>query len=160
MEPYEQILEGILREVSFGVQTIHVGQASEIPSLQTGYSISSSGQPLTGTGVGDWQKEWIVIGYEECCGDPIFIDSSKKDYPVYTAMHGEGPWDPTQIAVSLEAFGRALSVLAKTAKGRESPVALEANPLSQSEKEATLATFQSNNPGLDLQFWEILLTES
>lgn len=160
MEPYEQILEGILREVSFGVETIHVCRAPELSGLQTGYSISSTGEVLTGTGAGDWRKEWVVIAYEDCCGDPIFIDCSKNGYPVYTAMHGEGPWEPTQIAVSLETFGRALSVLAKIAKGREHPVALEANPITQSEREATLATIQRDNPGLDLQFWEILLTES
>jgi len=158
MESYEKILEGILPEVSFGVETIHVCRASQLPDLQTGYSISPTGEQLTGTGAGDWRKEWVVIGYEDCCGDPIFIDSSARGFPVYTAVHGEGSWEPTPIAVSLEAFGRALSAVTHTAQGRGHPVALEGNPLSQREKEATLATIQRDNPGLNLEFWEILLS--
>jgi hypothetical protein len=158
MESYENILEAILPEVSFGFETIHVCQAPQLPDLQMGYSISPTGEQLTGTGAGDWRKEWVVIGYEDCCGDPIFIDSSARGFPVYTAVHGEGSWEPTKIAVSLEAFGLALSAIANVAKGREHPVALESNPLTPSEKEATLAAIGRDNPGLELTFWELLLS--
>jgi hypothetical protein len=92
------------------------------------------------------------------CGDPIFIDTSEEGFPVYTAIHGEGRWDAKQIAVSLEGFGRALSPVADIAKGREYPVALENNPLTQFEKESTLAAIRRDNPGVDLEFWEILLS--
>jgi hypothetical protein len=113
---------------------------------------------LTGDQDGDWLQKWIVIGYEDLCGDPIFIDISVDEFPVYTAIHGEGSWNAKRVAVSLEAFGRALLSVANIAKGRENPLALKNNPLEQLEKEATLSFIRRDNPGVDLEFWEILLS--
>jgi hypothetical protein len=158
MESYEKILEGIRDEVSFGYETVRVYREPRLQALQIGYSISPTGEPLTGEQAGDWQREWVVIGYVECCGDPIFIDSLAEGFPVYTAIHGEGSWEAKQIAVSLEAFGRALSAIAAVANGREHPVALENNPLTQSEKQITLAAIQRDNPDLDLEFWKTFLS--
>ena len=158
MESYEKILEGIRDEVSFGYETIRVYREPGLQARRIGYSINSTGEPLTGEQAGDWQREWVIIGYEECCGDPIFIDSLAKGFPVYTAIHGEGSWEAKQIAVSLEAFGRALLAIAAIASGREHPVALENNPLTQSEKQTTLAAIQRDNPDLDLEFWKTFLS--
>jgi hypothetical protein len=158
MTPYEEILETIRPEVSFGVTTIQVFRAGDLKSLQIGYSVSTEGKSLAGDKEGDWLKAWIVIAVESACGDPIFIDVSKEGFPVYTAMHGEGTWEAKNIAVSLLAFGRALSALAEVSKGRENPVALENNPLPDIEKEAILAAIRRDNPGLDVDFWEMLLT--
>jgi hypothetical protein len=90
MDSYEHILEGIPREVSLGMETIRLYPGSALQALQIGYSIRPTGEYLTGTMAGDWRKEWVVIGYAESCGDPIFIDSSRNGFPVYTAMHSEG----------------------------------------------------------------------
>jgi hypothetical protein len=76
---------------------------------------------------------------------------------VYTAIHGEGTWKAEQIAVSLVAFGQALLTIADLARGRETPVALENNPLTPSEKQATMAAIKSHNPGVNLDFWESVL---
>jgi hypothetical protein len=82
------------------------------------------GQSLIGDKKGDWRGHWVIIGYAEQCGDPIFIDKSAANFPVYTAVHGEGSWSPEQIAASLDGFSKALSTVARIARGRESPVAL------------------------------------
>jgi hypothetical protein len=157
MEPYEKFLEALPSEVSFGYETIRVYRPPELASLQVGYSISLTGESLTGDKDGDWRRNWVAIGQEELCGDPIFIDTSEKGFPVFTAAHGEGRWDAKRIAISLEAFGRALSAIGDVAKGRENPVALEKNPLTKSEREATLGAIRGRNPGVDLEFWEIIL---
>jgi len=157
MQPFEKSLEGIRAELSIGYETIRVYRAPDLKSLQIGYSISPTGESLTGEKEGDWLKKWIVIGYGECCGDPIFIDSTAEGFPVYTAIHGEGSWNAKRIAVSLEQFGLALSAVAEAAKGRESPVLIENNPITESEKQTTLATIEHLNPGIDLEFWKILL---
>ena len=154
MESYEKILEGIRDEVSLGHETVRVYRGPGLQANQVGYSISPTGEPLTGEQAGDW----VVIGYAECCGDPIFIDSLADGFPVYTAIHGEDSWEAQQIAVSLEAFGRALSAVAAVANGREHPVALGNNPLTQSEKQITLAVIQRDNPDLDLEFWRTFLS--
>jgi len=121
MESYEKILEDIRDEVSFGYETVRVYREPGLQALQIGYSISPTGEPLTGEQAGDWQREWVVIGYAECCGDPIFIDSLAEGFPVYTAIHGEGSWEAKQIAVSLEAFGRALSLWQPLQMGENIP---------------------------------------
>jgi hypothetical protein len=159
MEPYENILSTITPKVSFGYATIHVYRPPELKSGQVGYSISPTGESLVGDKDGDWSRAWLVIGYDETCGDPIFIDRSKERYPVYTAIIGKGRWDPVPIAVSLQAFGRALSAIATVATGREYPVALEQNPLPAAERDKALAAIRQDNPQIGLDFWQTLLTE-
>ncbi|HZI57373.1 MAG TPA: hypothetical protein VFF39_11385 [Verrucomicrobiae bacterium] len=160
MDTYECMLGTIESEISFGSTTIRVYRPKELISGQIGYSIDQKGKPLSGDENGDWRNTWLVIGYDETCGDPIFIDTAEEGYPVYTAMIGQSRWDPVCIAVSLAAFGHALSVIAIIAKGREYPVALEQNPLTQSEKDTALATIRKHNPGIDLGFWQTLLNEA
>ena len=89
MDSYEKVLEGILNEVSFGYETIRVYQE---PGLQSPSNWIFN-RP-------DWRaSDWrtgkrlangvdCLIGYEECSGDPIFIDSLTERFPVYTAIHG------------------------------------------------------------------------
>ncbi|PFH90579.1 hypothetical protein [Bacillus sp. AFS088145] len=67
-----------------------------------GYIINENGASLCGDGIGDWKEKWIVIGYEEMCGDPVFVDVDHDNYPIYTAMHGDGDWDPILILKSIK----------------------------------------------------------
>lgn len=157
MQTYEEMLKSIRPETSLGYSTIRVYQAPELPSLQVGYSVKSNGEPLGGDGDGDWLKSWIVIGYHDLCGEPILIDSSKEAFPVYTAMHGQERRDAKPIATSLDRFGRALSIVAQLATGRSDPAALQRNPFSEPEKQAALNAIQHENPGMNLEFWKILL---
>jgi hypothetical protein len=46
MTPYEEILETIRPEVSFGVTTIQVFRAGDLKSQQIGYSVSTGGKWL------------------------------------------------------------------------------------------------------------------
>jgi hypothetical protein len=161
MEPYESALGAISpKTVSFGCQTIHIYEPTKLDSGQVGYLVSPKGESLIRDADGDWRKTWLIIGYDDCGGDPFFIDTSEEGWPVFTAMVGQGRWVPKRIAVSLAAFGHALSVVAAVAQGREYPVALEQNPLTQEEKDATLAAIRQHNPNADLSFWEILLSEA
>lgn len=80
---------------------------------QEGYSISKEGDPLYGFNEGDWQEGWFVIGYEDSCGDPIFIDLNDPGIPVYTASHGVGRWNEILLAESYDEFIQIL-------KGRDS----------------------------------------
>jgi hypothetical protein len=146
-------------EVSFGYSTIEIFPLEELSQHQLGYAVGQHGNKLTGTQDGDWHESWVVIGVDEM-GDPIFIDDAAPGFPVYTAAHGEGRWDPVLLAVSLDGFNQALSVLAKlAAKGREHPVGLEANPLTAEELDAALNEIQAANPGLAVRHWEIVIGE-
>ncbi|MBU3104296.1 hypothetical protein [Clostridium gasigenes] len=60
---------------------------------QIGYSIDSNGNSLVLNEDGSWKHEWIVIGYEVLCGDPIIIDTKEVTFPIFTLMHGMGEWN-------------------------------------------------------------------
>jgi hypothetical protein len=103
--------------------------------------------------------EWLVIAREDELGDPIFADISKPVWRVLTAPHGEGDWQPEQIADSFENFVAALELVRHVARGRETPVAREANPISDSERERVLAAITRANPDASTTFWETWLEE-
>jgi hypothetical protein len=47
---------------------------------------------LTGQSEGDWKPNWLVIGFEDLCGDPLFVDIESAGFPVFTAAHGMENW--------------------------------------------------------------------
>jgi hypothetical protein len=158
MESYSKILTAIRPKTSFGYETIHVFKTAELEAAQVGYSVSPQGENLIGNAEGEWRENWLVIGYEDLCGDPIFIDTKAAGFPVYTAIHGEGSWKPNSIADSLAGFESALAVVGRVSENRDTPRALEDNPLPEEQKNQTLAEIRRSNPQADLEFWEILLT--
>ena len=105
----------------------------------------------------DWDSAWVVIGYEGCAGDPIFIDTDDEEFPVYTAAHGMGEWSPELIAFSFRHFIEILQQVQRVARGRETPVALERNPISEAEREEILSFIRRNNPDISSTFWEVWL---
>jgi len=84
--------------------SIHLFSREEFEEGQLGYSVDEEGNSLTGNNEGDWKETWFVIGYDEDLGDPIFVDIEDKNYPVMTAMHGEGDWEPKVMFSSLNEF--------------------------------------------------------
>lgn len=73
-----------------------------------------TGESLVSEADGGWNPEWYAIAMTGL-DDPIFVapGEAQSGYPVYTAAHGAGRWDPVQIAPSLTAFGRLLEALAE-----------------------------------------------
>jgi hypothetical protein len=104
-------VEEMLRSVPQLVIIEHEGDEMEcslarpegLDDAQLGYSATPDGASLVG-GDGGWRREWLAIGYETLCGDPIFVDLSDEQLPVFTAPHGEGVWTPTRVEASLAAF--------------------------------------------------------
>ena len=88
--------------------SIHLFSREEFEEGQLGYSIDEGGTSLTGNEEGEWKESWYVIGYDELVGDPIFIDISIERYPVMTAMHGEGEWEPKVMYWTLDKFLEAV----------------------------------------------------
>ncbi|UPO90152.1 MULTISPECIES: SMI1/KNR4 family protein [Bacilli] len=84
--------------------SIHLFSIEEFEEGQLGYRMDEDGNSLTGDNEGDWKENWYVIGYDELVGDPIFIDIKNKNYPVLTAIHGEGDWEPEVMYSSLNEF--------------------------------------------------------
>ncbi|WP_158881792.1 SMI1/KNR4 family protein [Rhodanobacter sp. L36] len=132
--------------LSFGVGGIEFFSRASVLAEQSGYD---------GPG---WQKSWLVIAHETACGDPIFLDQSKIDHPVFTAMHGAGSWEPSLVASSWAQFLAALEFARPYTKDRENPVGLEQRPFNQSEHKELLSGL-SKILGSPLPiFWDVLFT--
>lgn len=165
MQPYEEDLNKIAQQVSFGITSIHIFRSDELAPLQIGYSVTPDGDPLPCKDEHQWGANWLVIGFDETCMDPLFIDTSEDAFPVYQGLRGDGElsgggaWNAFPVSDTLGGFGHALRALSEAAKGRESPEALVENPLSEDAMKTTLATIREHNPELDdLEFWEMVLT--
>jgi hypothetical protein len=120
-----------------------------------GFAVASDGESLVGVGPGDWRPEWVVIGIETACGDPIFA-SEETPHPVFTAMHGEGAWEPTLVAPSIAVFSQCVRELHGFAAGR-SLIELDANPPTPEQQAQFLRVIRSLTNGDQdaLGFWAV-----
>ena len=141
-------------EVSFGYQTVKLFPVEELEEAQLGYSVGDSGEDFTGENAGDWKRGWLVVAHEDLLGDPIFVDLSKPELPVFTAAHGGDEWNPVLIASSLRGFIEALTEVKRVSKSRSNPVEAERNPLPATERERILSRIVELNGGASLEFWE------
>lgn len=133
--------------VSFGHHGICLTAVAELEQAQEGYGIVPD-QRTT------WNPEWVVIGHDEMCGDPIFIDTDDDDFPVYTAEHGAGEWRPQLIAFSFQHLIDILGQFRSFRGGRTSPAELERQPITPEEKTGLLAFIRDRNPDIDISVWE------
>lgn len=92
-------------------------------------------------------------------GNPLFVDSANAELPVFTAYHGEGAWHPSMIAASADNFVSCLTEFERIASGRENPVQLNKNPVTEVEREAFLKRVKALSPSapLDMYYWDALL---
>ncbi|HLM62139.1 MAG TPA: hypothetical protein VK308_15145 [Pyrinomonadaceae bacterium] len=138
----EQLKDLPFYEITIGYTTIHLFTEAELSEGQIGYSVDSKGNSFIGNKDDDWKKNWFVIGFEDLCGDPMFIDLDSKVFPVFTSIHGTGNWEQILIADSFESFIKSLKIIA------------ELKP-----KEETLEKIKSLNQQADSEFWELLFEE-
>lgn len=97
------LLERVPGSVNAGDLTFALVEPAELGDAQLGYGVGPGGEDLTG-GAGAWSPAWLVIGTEEDLGDPLFVELSSADLPVFTAAHGSGTWEPVEIAPRLDAL--------------------------------------------------------
>ena len=155
---YQMIRNALPTEVSFGCGGIALLPLDEIEQAQLGYSVTSDGASLCSGEDGAWQLNWLVIGHDTACGDPVFIDSRRLTMPVFTAMHSEGAWRPKQIATSLDTFAKCLEEFSRIFQGRSNPMEREANPVSDEERTSYLQRIaELNGIASSPEFWDALL---
>lgn len=145
--------------VSFNCGGIDLLVKEAIGEAQVGYSFLEGGEDLCGTDEGEWKTEWIVIGNDTLQGDPIFIDSTKVGFPVYTAPHGEGEWNPELISESYRGFFAILLELKKLAIGREHPVGLENKPMTQKEYDNFIDHCRQKGSIKETFYWELFVSD-
>jgi hypothetical protein len=136
-------------EVALGYRRIILYKIADLDKGQIGYSTDNDGTPLH-----NWGEKWLVIGYEDEGGDPIFIDTHDETYPVYTALHGQGNWEPKVIAKSFKKFIRTLGYVVKLSEGRRTPEDLKNHPIPQTERNQITNLISKENKGVPSVFWE------
>jgi hypothetical protein len=150
-EPLKQMRTEVpFDSVSVGYGSIHLWPVVELQAAQKGYGIIPEG------GKTDWRDEWIVIGYEGLCGDPIFIATNDANFPVYTAAHGTGQWRPKLLAATFRHFIEILQRLQLLARGRATPAEMARHPITKKEEESFLAFIRAGSPDARLTFWETI----
>jgi hypothetical protein len=150
-ERYKQLRMAVpFESVSIGYGSIDLTPVEELEAVQQGYGIVPTGSKT------DWRNEWIVIGNEGLCGDPIFIDTSDENYPVYTAGHGMGEWTPQLIASSFSNFVQTLNRLQVLARGRTNPVEIEKKPITDKEREEFFNSIHRDSSAVDVTFWKMI----
>jgi hypothetical protein len=157
-ERYRSVRKAIPEEVNFGCGGIKLLALPEIERGQVGYSIAADGTSLCSGQDGAWQSCWVVIGYDMACGDPLFIDTDSAALPVFTAIHGQGAWQPNPVATSPEIFAKCLDEFSKIAAGRANPVERDDNPLTDEERKQFLDRLaELNQTSKAPEFWDALL---
>jgi hypothetical protein len=145
-------------EVQYGCGGLKLFEAEELEEAQIGYSVGANGESFCRSHKGSWAPGWFVIGHDTGVGDPIFIDSEIPELPVFTAMHGEGFWDPKPVAVSLNAFAQCWIEFARLAQERESPVEQKSTSLSESQRASYLNRIREiNKSQIEAELWNVLL---
>ncbi len=138
----EKLKETFFNEITIGLTTICIFSEDKIDENQLGYSVDSEGNSLVGESDGDWKKNWLVIGYEDLCGDPIFTDIETENFPIFSAIHGMGSWKENLIADNFECFVKSLEIAAKCKM-----------------KESCLEEIKNLNKKSDFEFWELLFKD-
>lgn len=132
-------------DLSFGVGGIAFFSPASLSEEQLGYEAP------------DWRGSWVVVARETTCGDPIFVDQSQTQLPVYTAMHGMGSWKPWPVADSWRQFLAALEFIRPHTAGREHPAGLEQHPLTSAERQSLQDGLRAILGSPVPNFWDLLL---
>ncbi len=148
---------------AFDIDTVEYGgigfrlfRSNEIPEGRVGFAVTTDGRSLMGSAPGDWRSEWVVIGHDTGCGDPVFA-SDVPPHPVFAAMHGQGYWEPKLVAPSLDAFGHCLTLFQRFAAHRSITDEVHANPPTPAEQAQFLTLIRSLTDGDNdaLGFWAV-----
>ncbi len=138
--------------IDYNVGGIELFQPENLPEAQLGYAVGIGGESLVGVKPGGWLADWVVIGNETACGDPVFA-SQTSPHPIFTAMHGQGSWEPELIAPSLETFRECLDVFRRFAEGRSCPGELKAHLPSEEERARFLTDIKRLTTTDDVEAW-------
>lgn len=149
-------VEGFLNSVNsftIGYKGIDFLMTDEVEAEQDIFTKDSHGRTLITGKRGDWKEEWLVIGYEDLSGNPIFVNTKSPVLRVSSAQTDDYGWDPFYIAESIDNLKGIVELLQTVAQGRADENELEANPISDEERQRILDEIKKQNPNVDMWFW-------
>lgn len=129
-----------INDIEIGLSEIHLFNKDEIEEAQVGYSVDGDGNKIE-EWIGD---NYIVIGNDSCCGDPIIIDIRDDNLSVYSMFHDD--WGSLQkIADSFEQY---LDILKK----------IDDIDLSdEMEKDKLISQLKNIVPSEGFDYWESII---
>ncbi|MED4531300.1 SMI1/KNR4 family protein [Metabacillus fastidiosus] len=134
----------------------HLFSFEQLDDCQTGFSIDADGNSLVTDEDGSWGDNWIVIGYETICGDPIIIELNEDGYPVSRLIHGMGSWDAGSFLTdSMESFIKILQDIECFLT--ETQVLQGKRTIQNKELKALLNNIIEKDQFADFEIWQSLL---
>ncbi|MCI1695699.1 hypothetical protein [Aneurinibacillus aneurinilyticus] len=130
--------------------TIEICTINELDEAQIGYGIDSEGNSLI-KGEASWDEDWIVIGRETMCGDPIIADAAEAGYSISILMHDMESWEGgSYLAESISEFLKHLQYIG---------IFIEQNGTSIRKRdiENLVKTISEKDSYTDGDSWELLL---
>lgn len=136
----KKLFERDIELVNCGLSDIYFFQEDEMDEGQAGFRHDGEGNKIE-----DWiGDEYVVIGIDSCCGDPIITDITKEELPIYCMFHDD--WSTLeQIAYNFEQFLEILHMID------------DANIGDEKEKEELKAKIKEIVPEEGYEYWECLL---
>ena len=147
----DQLRELPWKRLSIGYVEFHFVDPDRLDEKQTGYRVGAKGLSLIGKD-GAWEKDWFVFGWSDS-GDPFFTDVATGR--VYTAIHGQGLWEPECVATNLNEPAQIMRRPKDLSDGREYPSGLEQNPLTAREIQKFSEFAVKSNSASDAWNWEM-----
>lgn len=145
MESISPVLTRLINEMPVMHEALEIefADSARLADMQLGYGVDVTGLDLSGTGEGDWKAGWLVFGYDY--GDPVFVDTREeaRGFPVYTAEHGTGNWEPQEIASSFSGFTQILLAL---------NAAMHAQDINYRDLTAKMAPYTQN-----MDYWDVVI---
>ena len=81
----DKIFKRDINDIEIGLSIIHLYSKEEFDDAQIGYRVTKKGEKIN-----EWIGEnFYVIGNDSCCGDPIIVDISDDNLPVYNMFHDD-----------------------------------------------------------------------
>lgn len=110
LEIPNKLFEIDINDVEIGVSEIHLYGKDEIEQGQEGYRYNGK----TKKEIKEWiGNEYIVIGDDSCCGDPIIAKIDEKDIPIYAMFHDD--WTTlNKVSDSIEQYADILKMIDET----------------------------------------------
>ncbi len=105
-----------ITDVYFGFSGFRLIPHEDLEDVQLGYKLDPDGEEVTGEADGDWHASWYVFARDLTLDDPVFVDLSQEQLPVYTADRETEEWDPEPVSDSLENFIRSLILIRDTCR--------------------------------------------
>lgn len=137
----EELFKVDVKDIEIGAGGIYLYDKKEIEEAQIGYRYDDEGNQIK-----DWfGDEYVVIGQETACGDPIIAKIDEEDIPIYYMFHDD--WSTFGLlSKSFSQFEDLLKMVE------------EINLYDKEDCEQFLNSLKKELPENAYDFWEGLIT--